>query len=664
MDRNTIIGLVLIAGIVFTWTIFFAPSNDEEQQKKAATEAFIKADSNNRTIVDSANAADSAKVPTPAGMADSVFNALSDSAKQVAIAADLQTKKGPFGAFSTGEDKVVEVETDKLKLTLHSKGGVLGGLFLKTYMTADSHMLPIQLESPNNGFNLQFTQAGAYNFPIVNTQDIYFSTSSSEPKLTVTGEATKELVFSAKLDDNRWLEYVYTFKGNTFDYGFEIRQKGLNSLIDRGSVAGSWRQEIPKTEKTLELMWPKTFVYYRESGSVDYLNDDMLEVPNADWIAFKSQFFTHTMMTASDSSRINNIKLAQMQPAANDDDVNAGTVVKRFEARFDIEIATTAYGSEKFRFVAAPLQFSTMKSYDRDMIKQIGLGWGPLQYINRFLVIPVFDFLQKYIGSYGLIIFILAVIIKLIIYPLTYRTYLSTAKMRIVNGTPEVKALEAKFKDEPTKLQQEKMKIYKQLGVSMFGGCWPMLLQYPFLVALFFFFPNAIELRQQSFWWAPDDSILDLGFNIPMYGNHVSLFTLLMTVSIFLYTIVNQRMQPQMSNNPVMKYFPYIMPVILLGFLNNYSAGLSWYYLISNVLSISQTYITRRFVNEEKLLAKMRETAKARSAEPGKGGTLERWAQRQQERQKQIAQQRAAGGGGGSGGGGSKGNSGGGKKRK
>ncbi|MBL0018376.1 MAG: membrane protein insertase YidC [Bacteroidetes bacterium] len=289
-----------------------------------------------------------------------------------------------------------------------------------------------------------------------------------------------------------------------------------------------------------------------------------------------------------------------------------------------------------------------MKTYDRDMIKQIALGWGPLQYVNRWLTIPIFNFLEGFIGSYGLIILLLGLIIKTLIYPLTYRTYISTAKMRVVNNTPEVKELDLKFKDDPTKLQQAKMAIYRKYGVSMFGGCWPMLVQYPFLIALFFFFPNAIELRQQSFLWAPDlstyDSIWDLGFNIPMYGDHVSLFTLLMTASIFGYTIINQRMQPQQTANPVMKWFPYIMPIFLLAFLNRYSAGLSWYYFLSNLISISQTIITKYFVSDEKLMDSLREKAKKIEADPNKKkGTLERWAAKQQEKQRDIAASRAEG---------------------
>ncbi len=315
------------------------------------------------------------------------------------------------------------------------------------------------------------------------------------------------------------------------------------------------------------------------------------------------------------------------------------------QATFDIDIATAESGSTEYLFYAGPLDVEILKQYDRDMLYQVEMGYGPLKYVNRYLIIPTFNFLEGIFSSYGLIIFLLALMIKLLTYPMTWKTHISTAKMRVVNQTPEIKALDEKYKDDPTKLQQEKMGIYRQLGVSRFGGCWPMLLQYPFLVALFFFFPNSIDLRQQSFLWAPDlstyDSVLELGFNIPWYGDHVSLFTLLMTASVFAYTIINQKMQAQVVANPVMKYFPYIMPIILLGFLNSYSAGLSWYYLVANLLSITQTMITKRFVNEDKLLAQMRENAKKKSKDPNKKkGTLERWAAKQQARQRESLEER------------------------
>jgi YidC/Oxa1 family membrane protein insertase len=652
MDRNTIIGLVLIAGIVLTWTFFF--NSDGEQ--KPAPKPKSPTETTASGVTDTVGSTGSTAVSTlPMGMDSATFNALSDSAKAAAFATEKSREHGVFANLYEGEDKVVEVETDKYKIAIHTKGGRIGGLHLKEFQTADSMILPIQTDKEFNGLTVNFMQAANVKYPNVSTADLYFEPGATSNKLVVSGDKTDSISFKAKLDETHFIEYIYTFKGNAYDYALQIRQSGMESIAQKRQMSVNWQAEIPKTEKTMELMREKTSVFYRESGDVEDLGaTNQPEAPVAaenrvDWIAFHSQFFTHTLMTEQDGGSLENAKVFHANPIPPDPaNELSGDVVKLMNAQFDIPIATIPNGSVKFQFYAGPLDFKILKTYDRDMIKQIALGWGPLQYVNRWLTIPIFNFLEGFIGSYGLIILLLGLIIKTLIYPLTYRTYISTAKMRVVNNTPEIKELELKLKDDPTKLQQAKMGIYRKYGVSMFGGCWPMLVQYPFLIALFFFFPNAIELRQQSFLWAPDlstyDSIWDLGFSIPMYGDHVSLFTLLMTASIFGYTIINQRMQPQQSNNPVMKWFPYIMPIFLLAFLNRYSAGLSWYYFLSNLISISQTIITKYFVDDDKLMAKLRENAKKIEANPEKKkGTLERWAAKQQEKQRDIAASRAEG---------------------
>lgn len=645
MDRNTIIGLVLIAGIVLTWALFFN-NNDEQRPPQSKPTTEIQTSQGNSPTDKPAS-----ESTLPEGMDPLKFDSLPDSARAALLAEQKTKDRGAFAPLYEGEDKVIDVETDKYRLSIHTKGARLGSLLLKEYMTADSAILPIQTDKEVNSLSVSFLQRANVNFLDVSTADLYFDAGATA-KIKVTGEGKDSLSLKARIDDTHYIEYIYTFKGNAYDYGLEIKQVGMNNLVQNKQMSVHWQAEIPKTESTMALMREKTALYYRESGSVEDLGatstpDAPVPAENkVDWVAFHSQFFTHTLLTEDETGNLENAKFFHADPVGPDpSDPNSGDVVKFMAADFDIPIALDPQGSVKYQFYAGPLDFDILKRYDRNMIKQIALGWGPLQYINRWLTIPVFNFLERFIGNYGIIILLLGLIIKTLIYPLTYRTYLSTAKMRVVNGLPEVKDLDAKFKDEPTKLQQAKMAVYRKYGVSMFGGCWPMLVQYPFLIALFFFFPNAIELRQQSFLWAPDlstyDSILDLGFTIPMYGDHVSLFTLLMTASIFAYTIINQKFQPQTINNPVMKWFPYIMPIFLLAFLNRYSAGLSWYYFLSNLISISQTMLTKRFVSDEKLLDKLRANAKQRDADPNKKkGTLERWAERQQQRQREVMEAR------------------------
>ena len=650
MDRNTIIGLVLIAGIVFTWSVFFAPKDSDNPQPKTPTEAPISV--GNGASSDEMQPVKPTGTSVPLGYTDSLWSSMTDSAKTAVLAAEKQVEHGEFSRLYQGEDRVIEVETENLKVQLHTKGGLVGNLWLKNFRTHDSLILPIQNASQSSNFSLNFRQLANVKFPNVSTRELYFVTDFAGDKLNLTGDSSQVVNFYAKLDQNHYFQFSYDFRGNTYDYGFNVSQNQMNGLIENQAIEAVWETDIPKTEKAMALMRAKTAMYYHESDAVEWLNPksamDAPEVPEGriDWIAFHSQFFTYTMMTADEKQTFIYPKLFQYDPVGEDlSDPMSGDIVKHMTAKFDLDIATTPTGTSAYTVYAGPLDVDILGSYKRDMVYQVEMGYGPLKYVNRYMIIPVFNFLEGIFSSYGLIIFLLALFIKLLTYPMTWKTYLSTAKMRIVNQTPEIKALDEKYKDDPTKLQQEKMGIYRQLGVSMFGGCWPMLLQYPFLVALFFFFPNSIELRQQGFLWAPDlstyDSVLDLGFNIPWYGDHVSLFTLLMTASVFAYTIINQKMQAQVVANPVMKYFPYIMPIILLGFLNSYSAGLSWYYLVSNLLSITQTMVTKRFVNEDKLLAQMRENAKKKAADPNKKkGTLAKWAEKQQARQRDAMAER------------------------
>lgn len=657
MDRNTTLGLALIAGIVLTWMIFFGPSNETPPADKAAQTLL---DSTKQRADEAAQQAAKAELggdAVAAELPDSVFNALSDSAKQAVIAQQNTKKYGYFAPLRTGNDRKIHVETDKFALDLHSRGAYVGGFFLKEYKTYDSLPLPIQLDDAANRFSLNFQQTGDVQFPGVETQDLHFELQGADSAFVIKGAEKKEIVFRAQVSTTRYLDFVYTFYGDKFDYDLEIRQTGMDGVIKSSDVQATWNTLIPKTESSIAKMREKTAIYFRESGSVDWINptssDGTIEErpTGVDWVSFHSQFFTHTLLTDKESTHLTGLKMAQSNPPGVDPaDPNTALEAKAMQVSFGLNLAKSASDSQKFKFYAGPLDFATLKTYDRDMTRQIELGWGPLKWINRWMVIPLFKWLEGWGFNYGLIIFLLALFIKIVLYPLTYRTQISTTRMRLVNTMPEVKALDEKYKDNPTKLQQEKMGIYRQYGVSLLGGCWPMLLSYPFLIAFFFFFPNAIDLRQQSFLWAHDlstyDSILDFGFSIPWYGDHVSLFTLLMTISIYAFTFISQANQAQMNTNPVLKWMPYVMPLIFLGLLNNYSAGLSWYYLVSNVISIAQTLITKRFIDEPALIAKMREAAAAKKGDKGKN-RLERWADQQQARQREMQRQRSQGGQGG-----------------
>ena len=660
MDRNTTLGLVLIAGIVITWMTFFGgPSDDAANKDKG-----VPKDSTSLQAVQNAPklgtpATNDSAALIPVGMPDSVFASMDDSSKAALFQAEKVKKHGQFAGLMEGQDRQIRVETDKYSLSIGTRGAFIRDFRLNDFKTHDSLPLPIQLDDAGNRFFLNFKQADPnVSLPIVETDKIYFQLMQPDSVFKITGSATKEVVFRAQVDDRRYFEFAYIFKGDAYDYGFELRQKGMDQVISGQYVTVQWESFIPKTESAMIKMREKAAIYYHSSGSVEWMNprsengevnEDAIAV---DWVSFHSQFFSHTILTAEETGKLDNLRLFQADPVGPDpEDPNSGEKVKYMQMNFSTSFAQAPEGVQKLQFFAGPLDFSLLKKYDRDMTQQIELGWGPLKWINRFVVIPLFNFLEGFIPSYGIIILILAIFIKLVLYPLSYRTQVSTTRMRVVNSMPEIKALEEKYKDNATKLQQEKMVIYRQMGVSLFGGCWPMLLSYPFLIAFFFFFPNAIELRQQSFLWAHDlstyDSILELGFNIPFYGDHVSLFTLLMTLSIYAFTWISQQNQAQMQTNPVMKWMPYVMPIIFLGFLNSYSAGLSWYYLISNVLSILQTFIIKRFIDEKQLLEKMREAAKAKKDTGKSKSRLERWTESQQQKQREVQKSRNQSGKGG-----------------
>lgn len=657
MDRNTITGILLIVAIVLTWSILFGPDEEEknpkgQQQDSTRTEQIDPDRPQPNNIADSNP---EVQTSVPRGYTDSTWAALTDSARQVVLSEIENKRYGSYSGVLEGTAEDITVSTGRYDLVLNTQGGWFKSLQLKDYVTYDKKPLPIIREGDVNTLNFLYRDRVAEE--LIQTKDIYFKPVNPQKTINVTGTGSSEYILRAELGGGQSLEYVYTFYGDSYDLDFEVRFNDIAKDIIKSSVELDWTGTIPLTEKAMYNMRQKTTMYYMLSGDLDYLSavsqtDEDKPETDLDWLAFKSQFFSMTLIP----QEVNGFRpsLKQWNPVPPDpEDPYSGNVVKYMNASGGLSLSGASTDAIKFKVFAGPLEYDLLESYEIGMENQIDLGWAIFRPINKYIIIPLFNWLEGFIGSYGLIILILAFLVKMFLYPLTFRSYVSTAKMRVINQTPEVKALEEKYKDNATQLQQEKMKIYRRMGVNMFGGCLPMLLQYPFLISLFFFFPNAIELRQESFLWADDlstfDSVLELPFSIPMYGDHVSLFTLLMTISIFVYTLINQRMQGTTATNKFMKYFPYIMPIFFLGFLNNYSAGLSWYYLLSNLISISQTTLTKAYINDEKILDKMKATAK-KKAKSGKKGRLEKWVANQQKKQAEAKKGSGKSGQGGRGG--------------
>jgi YidC/Oxa1 family membrane protein insertase len=441
---------------------------------------------------------------------------------------------------------------------------------------------------------------------------------------------------SLEMPGGKSIKQTYALENTGYLVNHSVSLLGMqNDIPKRNTYLDlNWESKIFKVEKDSAISAHATTVFYKkkeESPSNLSETKDAEEKfkDKTEWVSFKQQFFCQTLI--SSKLPFINAELSTQTPLGTN-------YQKALTAQLTLPYNHAAVQQYDMQFYYGPLHYKTLKGIGMDMEKQIPLGWFLFNIVNRFIIIPVFSFLSTFISNYGIIIFLLTIFIKLIVTPLTYKSYVSTAKMRVLK--PELDELKAKYGEDMTQLQQEQMKLYRKAGVSPFGGCLPLILQFPFLIAMFRFFPASIELRQEHFLWAHDlstyDSIYTLPFHIPAYGNHVSLFTLLMTVSTLIYTRMNNSLSPQQNE---FKWMSYLMPIFFLGFFNNYAAGLSLYYFYFNILTFLQQYLFKVFVNDKKLMAIIEENKKKPRAEK-KGGFQKRLADlaaKQQEMQKNKA---------------------------
>jgi YidC/Oxa1 family membrane protein insertase len=416
---------------------------------------------------------------------------------------------------------------------------------------------------------------------------------------------------------------------------FDIETHNMENVIaaNNSYFDLNWNIVAPKNEKDMKMERNNTTVYYRFTNEdYDYINPakDVNEKLSSgiNWISFKQHYFSSVLISKS------KFDAGEVETST---DLNAADV-KKMKMALTIPYAHKADESYAMQFYFGPNHFTTLEAFNIGLEKQINLGWGPLKYINRYAVIPVFNNLQKLNWNFGIIILILTLLLKLVLSPLTYRSYLSTAKMRILK--PEMDEIKAKVgDDDQAKLQQEYMKLYKKAGVNPLGGCVPLLLQMPILFAFFFFFPASIELRQQAFLWVSDlstyDSVWDLG-NIPVinyiYGDHVSLMCLLMTVSTLIYTRLNNQISGATGQ---MKWMGYIMPIIFMGVLNNVASGLNYYYFLANMMTFGQQYAIRLFVDDKKLHKQIQDNKKKPEGAK-KSKFQQKLEDMQKEREKQV----------------------------
>lgn len=586
MDRNTFTGLFLILVILVGSTWLLKPSEEELKREKIVQDSLKNAASAKPSIA-----------ATKQGQKPAASTAI-----------DSNILKGPFGSARVASNQVVVLENQNFKVNISSKGGKIQSVELKNYKTYDKKPLVMFNESDTK-FGLSFNAGGA----AINTDDLYFT--SSAPGLNVSKTDSGSVTLRATYGPGQYLDYIYSIKGDSFKVGFNIVATGLENAITPGPLTLNWETVLRQKEKDLKNEHKYSGAYFNHADNeVDHIGttEDEKKDLGADgkikWISFKQHFFSNVLISKDGFDK--GSLAVTTSPEAG--------VVKRYAASLTLPFKKQAVNAYPMEFYFGPNQFKTLKAQGYHLERQIDLGWGPLKWVNRVAVLPVFGFLEQFNWSYGLIILVLTILLKVVLSPLTYKSYISMAKMRVLK--PEMDEIKAKVgEDNPTLLQQEYLKLYKKAGVNPLGGCIPMLLQMPIIMAFFFFFPNLFELRGESFLWMEDLSTYDSILNFPTIPvldiNHISLMCLLMTISTLIYTYFNNQVSGATGQ---MKYIGYITPIIFLGVLNSYPAGLNYYYFLANMLTFAQQFLIKQMVNDEKIHARIQENKKKPESEKKK----------------------------------------------
>lgn len=692
MDRNSIIGLLLMGLIIFGFTYLNRPSEEElerqrieRQQAEAARTAepeALKFDSITAAEVtaikntvrelgstDSLTGVSTLRVDKVnlSLNADGELEGTVDADGRIVTVADLLAGSSSslpvnvsapatanlrnalatvaryrgFSRHISGDSTTVRLENENLTLEIANKGGVISRATLKNYESYDS--TKIALLSP---------ETDLYSFTLTSATQRF---ETSEFYFTPIQLSDSSVLMRLDLGDGAMWGIKYTLPSDGYLVDIDIVQEGMQSIIPSSvaTIDFSWHQKMRRNEAGRVFEERNSALYYMYlDGDVDNLSesgeDDEEINQRLKWISCKNQFFSSVLMARS-SFNGGNLRSVELK---NDPDF-----IKKMDIDMSLEYSATAANPASFVMYLGPNSYPIMSSIedkifpdeDMNLTKLIPLGWSFFRWISTLIIIPVFTFLGSFISNYGIVILLLTILIKLILFPLTYKSLISQARMRLL--APEIKAINDKYpgNENAMKRQQETMALYSRAGANPMSGCLPMLLQMPILVALFWFFPSAIELRGESFLWANDlsapDAILSWDFNIPFisstFGNHVSLFCLLMTITNIVYTRVTMQSQAS-SGMPGMQWMMYLMPVMFLFIFNNYAAGLSYYYFLSLLITIIQTYIFRKFVSEDKMRAKMAEAAKKPKKKSGFMARLEE-AQRQQQAMLREQQKRQQG---------------------
>jgi len=586
MDKNQITGLVLIMAMLLGYQFFFAPKIDPKKpQEKPKISQTTVITPQKVTIIDSAAT---------------------------------KTAAGDFAMAAVGTAKDVVLENKDIKVTFTTQGGRVKQVLLKNYETYNSFAAHEKI--PLVIFDQDFDKI-SLDLPTtkgnIDLNKLYFNTNSVGG-MVAEGKSDK-VVFKLQLASGQSVEQIYTLAGTGFLLDNNLKLTGLDGILKNQSVKMDWVENVRPTEKDLTENRKATINYLINDGeNFDQLSesptgskDAKLDQP-LKWIAFKKKYFLSSFITLNDP-----ILKAEVTGTANEQDsVN----IKTLRANMDLNLVGIKAGKGNFQWYFGPNDYNIIKDIAPGFGKNVKLSYDIFLPITRYVFVPLFNVLEKVFSNYGLLIIALVLIIKFALLPLTYKSYVSMAKMRILQ--PELNALKEKIGDDPAKQQQAQMKLYGEVGVSPLSGCVPVVATMPVLMAVFMLFPNLINLRQQSFLWANDlstyDSVATLPFIIPLYGNHVSLFTLLMTVSSIAYGYYNNQNTPDQTGQPIdMKKMAYITPVIFMFVMNSLPAGMSFYYFISNIVTIGQQIGIRKFVDEDKIKSILDENRKKIAAGGG-----------------------------------------------
>ena len=637
MERNQVIGLFLIGAILIGWQFMNGPSAEDIQAEKEKQDSIQKVE---LALKEKALQAE-AEAKEAQAKQDAYLLSMSDSAKAVYDSiqgAELANQYGDFAEAADKKEKTTSLETDLLKVDIINKGGQLSAVQLKEFTTHDS--LPLYLfKGDSSHYNFSFV----YQNRTLSTSDLYF-----EPSVSQDGDKQIVSMKAYAGASNKYIEFSYGFPKDNYMIDFNVNIVGMPELLAGNSnkLKMDWTLTPLAKEKGRQLENQGTSIFYKYfDDNVDYLSetsdDDKILEENTHWVSFKQQFFSVVLvapkgMVANES----NLKVKPLSELSE--------YTKEMDAQLSLN---TESNSIPMQIYLGPNNYNILDTYDIDLEDQINLGWGIFRWISKGLIIPLFDILSGWGLPVIVIIVILTFFIKALLFPITYKTYLSSAKMKALK--PEIDEINEKFKDKEgadMKKQQEVMALYKETGVNPFAGCIPMLIQFPVLIAMYRFFPSSIELRQQGFLWAEDlstyDAIYSWATEIPFlssfYGNHISGFTLLMAISMIFYTRNNTSMNtmsgPQAQQ---MKIMTYMMPVMMIFWFNKFSAGLSIYYFIANMTTMGQQWVIKKFIlDEEKIHKQIQENKKKPKKKSRIEKAMEKMNQQQQAQQNNRKQRR------------------------